>query len=474
MMSFNLTREQENRKMLAAILGIEEEEAARRLEVTVLVTSAPDKVSRRISGQVEAMLDRTVVATSETSAIDRAVLEVIVGHAEPRTLTAARVWIGSVADGILIARDSFPQVEATEHAIFGLLAACYACGMALRVALGRGLPFSGSDSILVSPKELLGDDLALVRQTCDLGEAIMAGAGAVGNGFLYALQHFRIIGRLHVVDSKLVHEGILNRCLWFTEHDLKMAKAVAIVKRAQPVFGSLELVPHVKAIKEFCAQDNAPALSRLITTVDSRRARRSLQNEIPREVFDASTTGIAEVVMHFNKQPSNFACLACIYRLEEGEIKHEAHVAEALGVTVDDVREGFISCRVAETLCSTFAELKADELEGKAYDTLFKTRCAEGKLLTAADRQVLAPFCFVSVLAGAYLALEFVRRVNSGKIATPFNYWRVSPWHRPVLALRAMRPMLRDCEYCGEPVMREISAKLWGLWAGTSAEMDRG
>jgi hypothetical protein len=407
------------------------------------------------------MLDRTVTASSKVDAAPHAAVEVIVGAAAPRTAGAATVWVGSISAGIRIAKDPFDQVPMTEHPIFGLIAACYACGMALRLALGRGLPFAGGDPILVSPGELLGDDLRLIDLPCFLDEAVLAGAGAVGNGFLYGLQYFKVIGRLHVVDPKQVHDGVLNRCIWFTNQDLKEAKSVAIVARAQAAFQTLVLVPHKKTIKEFTLQVDAPVLERLITTVDSRRARRMLQTEIPREVFDASTTGITEVVLHFNEQPSELACLACIYRREVGELQHEAHVAEALGVTVDDVQEGFISRRVANLLCAGFPELRPEELEGKAYDTLFKVRCAEGKLLSAADRQVLAPFCFVSMLAGAYLALELVRRINVGQITMPFNYWRLSPWHTPVRALRALRPIAKDCECCSESVIRETAASLW-------------
>jgi molybdopterin/thiamine biosynthesis adenylyltransferase len=456
-----MTRERENRKMLAAILGINEDEATRRLEATILITSASDEASQRIAGQIEAMLDRTVTASSEPGIAERSVVEVIVGPAKPRTSSVARVWVGSVAEGILVSKDMFSQIPGSEHPIFGLLAACYACGMALRFALGRQLPFGGNDLILVSPNELLGEDLALIDLPCHLGEAVLAGAGAVGNGFLYGLQLFRAIGRLHVVDPKHVHDGVLNRCIWFIEEDINEAKAVAIKKRAQRVFTSLELVPHVMTVKELCVPDYAPPLSRLITAVDSRRVRRSLQNEIPKEVFDASTTGIAEVVLHFNEQPSDRACLSCIYRQDSGEIQHEAHVAEVLGVSVEDVKEGLISSRAARLLCTTFPDLKPEDVMGKAYDTIFKARCAEGKLLTAADQQVLAPFCFVSILAGAYLSMEFVRRVNAGRISEPFNYWRLSTWHSPIPGLRALRPSRTDCEYCTESVMRDVAISLW-------------
>jgi hypothetical protein len=239
-------------------------------------------------------------------------------------------------------------------------------------------------------------------------------------------------------------------------------KAQRLSVKAQGKFPFLHLIPHRGTVREFIAESNATGVQRLITTVDSRRARRSLQTEIPREVFDASTTGIEEIVLHFNEQPSDLACLGCIYKKEVGEVTHEQHVAEALGVSLADVQSQFVSTEAAAKLCVRFPDLSPTDVLGKAYDSLFKARCAEGKLLLAVDRQVLAPFCFVSMLAGAFLALETVRRINAGRIAQPFNYWRLSPWTRPTFGLRDIRLSSKDCQYCTEPAIKQVANELWG------------
>jgi hypothetical protein len=455
-----LTKEEENRRMLAAVLGIAEEEAAERLGATLLITSATDVASVRLARQVQAMAKRTVNATLDPAS--DCLVEVVVGAAKPQRQGIAHVWVGSFSEGIKISTTPFETMPSSEHAIFRLIAACYACGMAIRIALGRELPLPGHDSIVISPRALLGNDVALLDLPCEIRQAVLAGAGAIGNGFLYGLQHFDVRGLLHIVDPKHVHDGILNRCIWFESTDIGWLKSEAMVQRAQAAFPHLKLVSQPSTLKDFTIAEGAPALERLISTVDSRRARRGLQNEIPHEVFDASTTDIKEVVLHFNEQPSELACMSCIYHQEEGELAHEAHVAEALGVSREDVKQGFVSADAALKICLWATDLAPQALVGKAYDTLFKARCAAGKLRTAEDRQVLAPFCNVSMLAGAMLALEFVRRVNTGTIAAPYNYWRLSPWHNPVLALRASRMPIPACEFCGEAVNREVAQELWG------------
>jgi hypothetical protein len=161
-----------------------------------------------------------------------------------------------------------------------------------------------------------------------------------------------------------------------------------------------------------------------------------IQNEFPGEVFDASTTDIREVVVHYNRQLTENACLSCIYEADDEEFSRENHIAEHLGVSVDDVRTERISAPIAETIARRFPNLSAGELVGAAFDTLFKRLCAESQLRTLTGRAVTAPFAFVSVLAGALLALELVRRLAGRDSALNFNYWRLSPWHPPLARRR--------------------------------------
>jgi hypothetical protein len=44
-----------------------------------------------------------------------------------------------------------------------------------------------------------------------------------------------------------------------------------------------------------------------------RRARRSIQADMPLEIFDASTTDVTAVAAHHHRQPTGYACLSCIY-----------------------------------------------------------------------------------------------------------------------------------------------------------------
>jgi hypothetical protein len=295
-----------------------------------------------------------------------------------------------------------------------------------------------------------------------MGTLYLAGAGAVGNGFVWALATLDVRGEMRVVDPKDVSLGNLSRCLWFEVEDVGQPKAARLVARAAASLPGLKLVQRVGSVQTLPERDSGPWLERLVVGVDSRRARRRLQEELPREVFDASTTGIEEVVVHFNSAREAGACLSCIYHEDAAEAAHEQHVASMLGVEVADVREHYVSQDAAHRIVSRHPHLAHGTVVRLAYDTLFKTMCATGQLGVDEARTVLAPLSFVSVLAGAYLALEVVCRTSAGAIVAPFNYWRVSPWTSPVFALRTVRSPRAGCETCGSDVIRATVQSLWG------------
>ena len=88
-------------------------------------------------------------------------------------------------------------------------------------------------------------------------------------------------------------------------------------------------------------------MRRAIVAADSRRARRSIQKDLPLEVLDASTTDVSEIIVHSHRQPTKGACLACIYRHIPDELARERDIASGLGIDLDrrDRRETLIDER---------------------------------------------------------------------------------------------------------------------------------
>lgn len=463
MASTHMTPEarQENATTLAAILGLGTESAAETLDLAVTVTADPESSEAQdLAREIIDLLSRTIRDASASAWNKDSAAELVIGPAPART-DAAKVYLSLTADQVVIGtkRQARAVCEPIPP-ILALLAACYASAATLFNATGGILPFELPDPLIIRFNELGIASESLARPV-DIGHAHLVGAGAIGNGFLWAGRHLNFSGRLEIVDDDSVSSGNLNRQIWFEQSDIGKAKVDQLKARAQPWFPNLEIVPRYCRLQNLPDRTDGPWLRRLIVAVDSRRARRELQNEFPGEVFDASTTDIREVVLHYHRQPTKHACLSCIYEPDNEEFTREQHIAEHLGVTIDEVRTERISCVAASAIVSRFPKAHASEIEGMAYDSFFKRLCAEGQLGVIADKRTIAPFAFVSVLAGTLLALEVVRRLGDETAERHFNYWRLSPWFPPLARRRVMRPKQLGCAFCGQSTMVAVNTALW-------------
>lgn len=454
----------ENARTLASLLKVSVEEASQLLDVAVIVTSDPADVAGQIlADHAATLIGRTLSTVVRNAANASAVAELVVGEARATRGDAVRLQV--TANQILIGgRAVASTIAETTSQVVLLVAACYATGMTLRSALAGRLSVSGpalEDGLLIPISSIIGDDSSWLERQVTFLDAYLAGAGAVGNGFVYALTTLRVRGLLTLLDSDTVSGGNLNRCIWFTDADIDHPKATRLAEHASSRLPALKLVPEILTLQAFGKrQSNDRWLKTLIVAVDSRRTRRALQLEVPHEVFDASTTGISEIVLHHHTQPSEHACMACIYAETADELAREKHIADTLGITVEDVQMHFVTASIAAKIQKKYPHV-ATSMEGQAFDSLFKTLCSEGTLVGGDHQQVLAPFGFVSVLAGTFLAIEVCRRMAVSEHGADWNYWRLSPWAPPVVELRQLRSKLQDCEFCTNASLQKAVRILW-------------
>jgi molybdopterin/thiamine biosynthesis adenylyltransferase len=450
----------ENAQMLASILGLDTVGADEALQFDVSVTAnANDSVAVAIATELVSILGRTVRGVTLNRAYETARIEVVIGSSSAQT-PLEKLYVGVSAEQAVIGDHQDNITCAMIPAIFGVVVACYACAAVMQRVFKDRLPLH-VPSPLVIPFAQFGVDFDAVNADIDLGRTYLAGAGAIGNGFLWAARHLNIRGQLDIADDDRVSSGNLNRQMWFTRDDINKSKAERLALHAQPYFPSLKLEPRTQRLQELSERSDGPWLKRVIVAVDSRRARRKIQNEFPGEVFDASTTDIREIVVHYHKQPTETACLSCIYEPDQEEMTREAHIADHLDVSVEEVRAERISDDAADRIVKRYPKLEKSLIVGSSYDTLFKQLCGQGDLKTLEGRRIIAPFAFVSVLAGTLLALEVVRRVGKGHSSKQHNYWRISPWHPPLVRKQILRPRQTACEFCGNPTLVRVNSALW-------------
>ncbi len=221
----------------------------------------------------------------------------------------------------------------------------------------------------------------------DFDGAVLIGAGAVGNAFLrrcvtstpgYAANR-RSQGRRRRQPEPvpLFHRG-----------RRRAPQAEALANNAEADFPEVALTHHDGDFHEYVKQ-NGPQRTAIVT-VDSRRVRRAIQAEVPDECSTASTTDIRAVVVHSHRQPTEEACLSCIYR----HVLTSTHGKGPLPMARDQSgngQESLISADAAALIAAANARIQPAAIEGMAYDSLFKQLCAEQALKSAEGKQVFAP-----------------------------------------------------------------------------------
>jgi hypothetical protein len=325
----------ENIKALALAAGISPEQAAERLEGRVLCTfNRDDGAASQFYQELRPLLTRTIDAHHAPDG-GCYLVEVIIGDARPLGVGAPLfVRLGSEGCSFGPAPTAVHSTDPV-HGALAVITACYGAAVAIHRAVGEGIPNPPPEYLEIRYDDLL-PDRSVLNEAVDIGFAHMAGAGAIGNGFLWAARHVNLCGTLFVCDDDVVSSGNLQRQIWFDEDDIDDPKATTLCDNAQPYIADCQLKPEPERLQDLPNRSGA-WLRRLIVAVDSRRARRELQNELPAEVFDASTTDIREVVVHYNDVFSDLACLGCLYKADEREASQDQIIAEHLGVSADEV-----------------------------------------------------------------------------------------------------------------------------------------
>jgi hypothetical protein len=452
-----LTARQENERTLARLVGISEDEAARRLDFKVSVRRegrTSEGFARHVTGLLALTLQ--VVAQDEPADLELAI------NAAPRgtgrLALSARIddegmRLGA-PDGCVPAPDG-----PAPHDLKAKLAACYAAGVVIAHAVGGerrerlGLLFVLNFAALALSDELLAQQVVLEN-------TVLAGAGGVASGLLWAIESIDVRGELDVADPKAVSAGNLNRCFHFTARDVGQSKALSLCANAN--VSNLALRPFVGTFADLRRQRGR--IKRVIVTVDSRPARRAIQNELPLEVLDASTTDVSEVVVHSHAQPNSGACLSCIYHHTSLEDERLRSIAEGLGVTYEEIEGKELIDDILAARLATIHGVEAGEIEGVAVTSLYKELCAAAALKSAAGEQAFAPFAFVSNLAGVLLAVELLRFEADRDAARSASYLTLDPWSPPHGRARRPRGKRSDCEFCSDDDNLTIMATIWPEW----------
>jgi hypothetical protein len=314
------------------------------------------------------------------------------------------------------------------------VAACLGAANVFRSVFARQLPLAKPDTELAfSVLEL--DPLSKKPKNppfkhADLGSLHLVGAGAVGNGFLWAVTRLDCTGDLHVVDAEVLATSNLQRYVYTDTTDVDKDKtALAVAWNANK---QLQVHPHKATWVEYVTGRGDWKFERVAVAVDSAQARIQVQGSLPKKVFN-SWTQAGEVGISRHDFLSDMACLACLYMPREQTVNYDQIVLRALKlpehpVILMDVRtrlEGNLPTeRAFLDMVATNSDVAIEHLlpyEGKPLRHLYVEAICGGAVLAFGGGDNVTktdvPMAFQSALAGILLAADVV--ANAAALSKP-------------------------------------------------------
>lgn len=252
----------------------------------------------------------------------------------------------------------------------------------------------------------------------------LVGAGAIGNGVLWALSRMDCKGTLHVIDPENVTDSNLQRYVMLKASDSTKSK-VELAKSWLENFGTgLDVKPHLATWSEHVATLPEYKVQTVISAVDSARARIEIQASLPRYIFNGWTQrGEAGISRH--DFLSDLACLACLY-LPTGQAPSEdLIIARALSLGEDDLTVREVRRRLVLRVpterafleqIANAASMEIDKLlsfENRLLRDLYVEGVCGGAVMEFHDAALKVkaevPMGFQSALSGILLAAELAR-----------------------------------------------------------------
>ncbi|MEJ7786482.1 MAG: ThiF family adenylyltransferase [Solirubrobacteraceae bacterium] len=375
------------------------------------------------AAQIGPLAELATAINPNIDLLTEASLGIAVGDGAPfaRTIHAGSDgWDGLIGD-------TEPQpVGSSENPLGAGVAACLAAAALFRAMfLPESTPMEGTTRFSALSADAAAPNVRLAPWSLD-GDAVLVGAGAVGQGALWALSRAPLSGRVHVVDMEVIELSNLQRYVLTQRSDEGRSK----VEIAATLSSSLEFVPHLEQLSSFLDQGGY-RWDAMLLALDSARDRVGAQASLPRFVANAWTQpGDLGVTSH-SRFGGPGACVACLY-LPDGPRKNEDElVAETLGVpellpqirtllaTGQPIDRGLLEAvahavgqpveRMLPFEQRTLRELYVEGFCGGAAIPI-----GDAGRLQPAALDVHVPLAHQSALAGVLLASALVRLAASG------------------------------------------------------------
>ena len=319
----------------------------------------------------------------------------------------------------------------TNNPIGAAAAACLAAANVFRVVFSEQLSGSAFDRDL----SLCLFDYKVNDSCCHschshidgaiVEHATLVGAGAIGNGALWALARCPIGGVLNVVDPESIDDTNPQRYV-LTDHATRIAKVALAANIFQTA--SLKVAPFEGTWTEFVQAGKKFSL--VGAAVDTAEARVEIQASLPQHILNAWTQS-GDLGISRHAFLGDQACLACLYIPPYARPSEDLLVQQAIRYSGDIMAIRNL-LYTNEPLDTSWIERIANDMRvdrslvlpfvGRPLRELYQKGICGGILLPVSSEgtktAVTVPMAFQSAMAGIMLASEIIL-FSMGKSSAP-------------------------------------------------------
>lgn len=312
----------------------------------------------------------------------------------------------------------------------------------------------------------------------DIGNAFLVGAGAIGNGFLWALSRCQVSGHLRVVEHDQIDLGNLQRYVLTRREDEGLPKVTLIQQFFEGHEGIvLQCVPSKWEEYVTPLPANEWRFDRVVVALDSPEDRIAVQSSLPRWVVNGWTQK-GEMGVSRHGFIGEEACMACLY-MPTGEAPHEDQlIAQALGfpptISIEELRGIRAMIETGQPLDRVFLQQVANAksvalekllpFEGKSIRELYTGAVCSGMVMELATGPATAraevPMPFQSALAGILQAASLIAHAGNLRTMMPTitQIDLMKPLPRSRWLNRPAKKAIGRC-FCEDPIFKEVYAQ---------------
>lgn len=351
--------------------------------------------------------------------------------------------------------------------------ACLAAGEVWKSALTSRSQFSHlpifpiQERLTFSTYSLLTTDDSAgppLPATLELPALSVIGAGAGGGAILYTLASLPdLSGSVFVVDPDAVETSNLNRYIFADGDDAEHERPKpAVIATMLGRFPRLRTVP---LDKPFETVATSLPYEYVAAAVHSRTARRDIQMETPRVLWDCAATSDGEfrVWRHLLGRSD---CMWCKHpEAGDPERQKSMQLEQLLGLDTETwVRkirnnEPFTQQEIASLKIPDGSEITLPA-SGERFDAWEAAQCGRMKL---PELNAEVPIPFAPVMAGVLIAGEIIKELRFPANALDSYYWNTLTGQ----FMRRKRPECRrptpGCPLCQNEVFRAQYSRRWGI-----------